>query len=177
MKRFTIPCSIAFLALAFCSGRFARGQQAESDNNEMRQIFDEDQKDRQTGMHSGWTPEVITKIGADDERHYKQVRKLLANDKLKTGKDFREAAFIFQHGTKPDDYLFAHVLAMVSISKGDPGGRWIAAATLDRYLHSINQPQIFGTQSITKDISSGTWTQDPFNRDLIPEAVRKVFVP
>lgn len=173
MKRSTIVILMFLLVVTPYSTKTIRGQQAGSDNQEMRHIFDEDQNDRQTAGHAGWTPEVIKKMGADDERHYKRVRELLAQGALKTGEDFRKAAFIFQHGSKPDDYLVAHILAMVSVSKGDSGGRWIAAATLDRYLHSINQPQVFGTQSFTTDMSSGKWTQEPFNQNLIPEALRK----
>ena len=30
--------------------------------------------------------------------------------------------------------------------RGGSADKWIAAATLDRYLQSINQPQVFGTQ-------------------------------
>jgi len=35
---------------------------------------------------------------------------------------------------------------LVAAAKGDQGAAWIAAATLDRYLQSVRQPQIYGTQ-------------------------------
>lgn len=59
---------------------------------------------------------------------------------LKTGEDFEDASVIFQHGDNPQDYLLAHVLAMAAMTKGDANARWIAAATLDRYLQSVKQP-------------------------------------
>jgi hypothetical protein len=46
----------------------------------------------------------------------------------------KEASFIFQHGNTVEDCLFAHVLAMEALVKGDESAKWIAAATLDRYL-------------------------------------------
>jgi hypothetical protein len=57
---------------------------------------------------------------------------LLESGKLETAEDFHDAAFIYQHGQKPDDYLLAHVLAMVAVQKGDakssgfPPQRWTA---------------------------------------------------
>lgn len=39
-----------------------------------------------------------------------EIRQLLAEGKLISGEDFSDAALIFQHGEKPEDFLFAHVL-------------------------------------------------------------------
>ncbi len=50
------------------------------------------------------------------------------------------------------------------------------AASLDRYLQAIGQPQVFGTQFETK-VVEGTkefqTTQDPFEPTLISDALRK----
>jgi hypothetical protein len=48
---------------------------------------------------------------------------------------------------------------------------WIATATLDRYLQSRGQPQIYGTQFRTNDRQPTT--QDPYNRTLISDALRR----
>lgn len=136
-------------------------------NAEMRKIFEADQKDRQPGTGKiDWA--VVNK---KDAARRKQVRKLLAEGKLRTGKDFERAAFIFQHGGTPEDYLLAHTLAMVAIARGQSGAIWIAAATLDRDLHSIHQPQIYGTQFVFKP--GGQVTQEPYNRHLISNALRR----
>jgi hypothetical protein len=89
------------------------------------------------------TPEQMT---TNDVARRQRASQLLNQGVLQTGEDFHDAAFIFQHGDKADDYLLAHVLAMMAVSKGDQRSRWLAAATLDRYLQMIGQPQIFGTQ-------------------------------
>jgi hypothetical protein len=84
---------------------------------------------------------------------------------------FQRAAYVFQHGDTPDDYLLAHTLAMVAVARGQSGAVWIASATLDRYLNSIHQPQIYGTQFRTKPNEPAT--QEPYNRTLISDALRR----
>ena len=70
----------------------------------------------------------------------------MLSGKIQSAKDYYSAGFIFQHGQKPSDYLYAHVLAVTAVNKGLHSAIWLSAATLDRYLQSIRQPQIFGTQ-------------------------------
>jgi hypothetical protein len=141
--------------------------ETDTPNAEMAKIYGEDQKVRQS-------PKTITKedwvvIDKSDAERRQATRKLLAASQLHTGRDFTEAAFIFQHGGAPEDYLLAHTLAVIAVSKGDVTATWIAAATLDRYLQSIAQPQIYGTQYITKNVPA---TQKPYNRDLISDELR-----
>jgi hypothetical protein len=107
-------------------------------------------------------------IERDDAARREQVRALLEKGALQAGEDFRLAALVFQHGSEPRDYLFAHTLALVALAKGDPSASWIASASLDRYLQSIGRPQIFGT-SFGPDGSS----QGSFDRDLVSDAIRR----
>ncbi len=135
-------------------------------SSEMQRISEEDQKDRQGSIAKiDWT--VVNKSDADRRE---ATAKLLAAGKLHTGEDFERAAFIFQHGDTPDDYLLAHTLAMVAVARGRNSALWIGAATLDRYLNSVHQPQIYGTQFWTKPHQPTT--QEPYNRILIPDALR-----
>jgi hypothetical protein len=83
------------------------------------------------------------------------VRDLLARGALRTGADFRKAAFVFQHGDSADDYLLAHVLA-----------------TLDRYLQAIGRKQIFGTQYTGRGGANPAMTQEPYDRGLLSDAPR-----
>jgi hypothetical protein len=140
---------------------------ADSDlpNADMAKIFDEDQRVR-TAPNIDWNT-----VGKTDADRREQTRKLLAAGALHTGKDYEEAAFVFQHGDKPEHYLLAHTLAMVAVSKGDATAIWIAAATLDRYLENIGQKQILGTQ-FSGD-PQNRWTQEPYDRDLVSDALRQ----
>ena len=140
--------------------------ETDQSNPEMQRIYDEDQKPRQNMSQIDWA--VVNK--QDDERR-KQVQSLLSRNALHSGRDFEQAAFIFQHGSTPDDYLLAHTLAMVAIARGSASAIWIASATLDRYLNSIKQPQIYGTQF--RSDHNKTWTQEPYERSLIPDSLRR----
>lgn len=122
-----------------------------------------------------------------------EARLLLEAGEFKTAQDFHDAAFIFQHGHLPEDYLLAHILAIEAIIKGDASSKWIAAATLDRYLQAVGQKQVFGTQYSSKSYlylmlhkddpnaanspearQKGN-TQEPYDRTLVPEALRGEF--
>ena len=108
---------------------------------------------------------------------------------LKTAQDFADAAILFQHGEGADDYLLAHVLAMEAVIRGDASAKWIAAATLDRYLMILGKSQIFGTQYpadseaaklparplVDARVSNVLRTQSPFDQRLLPDSVRVDF--
>jgi hypothetical protein len=108
----------------------------------------------------------------DVERH-EAVRSLLADGKLKTKEDFSYASIIFQHSSDPADLMLAHVLSSTAYGMGG-ADRWMMAATMDRYLQSIKQPQIFGTQFRTND-GGHTWTMEPYNRDTVTDAERALW--
>ena len=120
-----------------------------------------------TGTQTSSTPPTTKYRRTRDEA----AMQLLNAGSLHTGEDFTLAAFLFQHGETPDDYLLAHTLAMVALGKGYGGALWIATATLDRYLQSMHQPQIYGTQFLTSP--SKPATQEPFHRNLISDELRR----
>lgn len=133
---------------------------------EMRAIFDADQADREGGGAAiDWTA-----VSARDEARRVRTLELLGAGGLHSGDDFSRAAFVFQHGTGTDDILVAHTLAMIATARGKPEAAWIAAASLDRYLMRIGQPQIYGTQFMSPP--GQPTTQEPYNRALISDALR-----
>jgi hypothetical protein len=135
-------------------------------NEEMARIYEDDQKVRQNSAATRADWGAIEKA---DRLRRQRVAALLAAGALHTADDYRKAAFVFQHGERSDDYLLAHTLALVAVAKGDQGAAWIAAATLDRYLQSVRQPQIFGTQF--RGAGTAT-TQEPYDQQLISDALR-----
>ncbi len=159
------PLQVIAQQPAAAHGRLEEGTPS---NPEMKRIFQEDQAVRQnvTGI-----PANGAGIAKSDAVRRQQTMHLLTEGALHSAVDFNEAAFVFQHGSTPDDYLLAHTLAMVAVSKGDASALWIASATLDRYLHATKQPQIYGTQFFTR--ADQPTTQEPFNRTLISDALRK----
>jgi hypothetical protein len=117
-----------------------------------------------------------------------EVRKLLEDGKLTSGEDFSDAALIFQHGQTPEEFLFAHVLAVEALIRAGSADKWLAAATLDRYLQAVNRPQVFGTQYPGDKAAGNTpkpqadphvmntqRTQQPYDAKLLPDSVRQDF--
>lgn len=117
-----------------------------------------------------------------------EVRKLLEEGKLTSGEDFSDAALIFQHGQTPEEFLFAHILAVEALIRAGSADKWLAAATLDRYLQAVNRPQVFGTQypgdkaagntpkpQVDPHVMNIQRTQQPYDAKLLPDSVRQDF--
>ncbi|MGZ3404443.1 MAG: hypothetical protein ACXWKN_16840 [Phenylobacterium sp.] len=133
---------------------------------EMQRIFAADQADRIN------EPAVDFKVvAARDADRRARTHRLLDDGVLHTAGDYAAAAFVYQHGGATDDYLLAHVLAMTAVAKGDKTSLWIASASLDRYLMTTGKSQVFGTQ-FTRSKATGEWTQEPYDRALVPDALR-----
>ena len=159
--RFRGSVILVVLALMAFSPREANTdsqQHGQMTKSALRKIYDEDQKNRNDIE--------------GDARRRGQIRQLIAEDKVQTGEDYYYAAFIFQHGQRPDDYLYAHVLATTALGKGYAPAKWLTAATLDRYLRFIKQSQIFGTQfgSPVDDAD-----MDPYTKDLLSDKMRELW--
>jgi len=136
------------------------GQQAETtpttgqtSKSTLRIIYEQDQENRSI---------------ADRARCREQVRQLISEGKVHSGEDYYYAAFVFQHGQEPSDYLYAHILAVTAVDKGLRNAIWLSTATLDRYLHSVRQPQVFGTQFGYGDRDD----QEPYDRKLVSDPLR-----
>lgn len=140
------------------------------DNPRLKALFDADQAERDQD------PINWALLSQNDVKRRTELHRMLEQNAVTTGLDDYEAAFIQQHGQKPDDYLLAHALAMAALAKGYTQARWIAAATLDRYLQQSGQPQIFGTQTViqtaTETGKTAPPTRAPFNATLIPDSLR-----
>ena len=135
----------------------------DTSNEELKTVVARDQAARTSG-------------GADaketDADRRAIVRQMIDAGALRTGLDYRNAALVMQHGDQPDDYLLAHSLAIIGASKDDKVALWLCAATLDRYLQSLNWPQIYGTQFIYASPNTPP-LQDPYNRTLLSDALRQ----
>ncbi|PZR33051.1 MAG: hypothetical protein DI526_14730 [Caulobacter segnis] len=163
--------SVLCLVLSSTAPAFARDAEPAPDNAAMTEIFNADQAIRQ-GFTVGQKPDraFVERMTAEDAARRLKVRALLEAGALKTGEDFRKAAFVFQHGLRPDDFLMAHSLAIAAAARGSQQAAWIAAASLDRYLQMTGGAQIYGTQTTVRQGEAPTL--DPYNRDLIPDALR-----
>jgi hypothetical protein len=160
----------ALLASALCPGAAPAAAQAADHvptNAEMTAIFDADQADRQGGGAAiDWSL-----VGPRDQARQARTLALLNAGALRSGDDYWHAAFVFQHGAQPNNYLLAHTLAVIAAARGRPDATWIAAATLDRYLQNIGRPQIYGTQFRSRP--GQPTNQLPYDRTLVSDALRE----
>lgn len=133
------PCLALALAL-LCAAPLLAAAQAD---NELKKLFEEDQAERapQPGQAIDWNAIVLR-----DEARQQRVKALIAADSLQSGADYYHAAMVMQHSLEVDDHLLAHDLCVIAISKGEAKAKWLAAASLDRYLVGIGRPQRYGTQ-------------------------------
>jgi hypothetical protein len=133
-------------------------------NEELKNLFIEDQNDRKA---KNLTAEQIR---LNDEKRSGRLREMIDGGMIQSGRDFYYAAFLLQHGKFPADYLKAHSFAVMSLARNEPDAAWIAAASLDRYLMSIGQPQIYGTQTMAAN--DGGVTMEPYDRAVISDQLR-----
>ncbi len=135
------------------------------DNTELAEIFSQDQKDREKWqeINDGNIEELKKK---DDVRR-RRVQQLLELGAIKTGRDYFNAAIVFQHGRIPEDYLKACELAKKATELGEEGGKKLSAAAHDRYLlRSGGSFQKFGTQY--KKVG-GKWKLEPVDPSTTDE--------
>jgi hypothetical protein len=145
MRLSTLPLVFALT----CAAQTAQHPAPTTDNAELKQMFIADQFDRGNDPYDpkAKVPYIPgNDVTKNDAARRTRVRQMIDSGLVRTGADYFRAALVFQHGSQPQDYLLAHVLAEVSVARGGNYSRWLSAAALDRYLLSIGQSQIFGTQ-------------------------------
>lgn len=171
------------MVLAFCSiAVFAQSSVPSTPRppdtpSAVHRLYVEDQEDTKTIKDESTNAEYLQRVKVRQQT----LQTMLAAGQVISADDFLDAAFIFQHGDSADDCLFAHILAMEAMARGKASARWIAAATLDRYLQFIKQPQVFGTQYImdpTRPVRvagapfpSGR-TLEPYNDSFLSDSLR-----
>src|SRR5689334_5422706 len=105
----------AIIALALCTAAPLAAQRVKQQpaNAEMTAIFEADQADRRgVGAAIDWSA-----VTPRDEARRARTLALLDAGALRTGDDFWHAAFVFQHGSAPNDYLLAHTLAVIAAAR------------------------------------------------------------
>jgi hypothetical protein len=146
----TLGFAIAAIALWECllrpsassSSQAQPEKKTPADNEELTRIHAEDQADR---MPKDGKIDWLT-VGPRDAKRLARVHEIYQANQLVTGADYYHTAMVLQHSQKPTDFLLAHELCIVAISKGEQRGKWLAAASEDRFLMNIGRPQRFGTQ-------------------------------
>jgi len=135
------------------------------DNAELIEIYRNDQADRQT-ENIDWS--VVSK---KDSLRELRIYQLLDSNKVRTSKDYHNAAMIFQHGGDSTAYGMAVKLMRQSIELDSTANKWLLAAAIDRYLLSKDEPQIYGTQ-YQKFGKDEPWQLGKMDTTIISDAER-----
>jgi tetratricopeptide (TPR) repeat protein len=131
---------IVLIILSLGIMTFGYSQNQTKDNQELIEIYRNDQADRQTD-NIDW--KIVSKR---DSLREVRIYQLLDSNKVNTSKDYHNAAMIFQHGGDSTAYGMAVKLMRKSIELDSTANKWLLAAAIDRYLLSKDEPQIYGTQ-------------------------------
>ncbi|MBX9770643.1 MAG: hypothetical protein K2X29_04700 [Candidatus Obscuribacterales bacterium] len=146
---------------------------------EIRLLYEADQADRvqiESSRSATWQTQEMIKISQRDAERRKRTQELLNDGKLRSADDYYYAAMVLQHGDKADDFLLSHILATASLKLGREKSAWLFAASLDRYLMKIGQPQIFGSQfNNPQPADPAKWTNEPYNQKLVSDSLRKIY--
>ena len=144
-------------------------------SEELAKLYQADQADRDSDW-SKLSPQEFEALQARDRQRRERVREIVRARQLSTADDYFYAATILQHGNEPQHFLLAHVLANIAAFRGHKDGKWLSAATLDRYLASTKQDQFFGTQFFAEgSLSFQDMKLHPPLNGLVTETLQKEF--
>lgn len=132
--------AIILLSAFSCNKKSDKKSEVILDNEELIEIYNADQADRQT-QPIDWN--IVSK---NDSLREVRIYELLDSNKVRTSLDYHNAAMIFQHGGDSIAYGMAVKLMRKSIELDSTANKWLLAAAIDRYLLSKGELQIYGTQ-------------------------------
>ncbi len=119
---------------------------AARDNPEIKNLVDADQSDRKVNFSTQTADERNALIARDRQRNVR-IREIVTAEDVHTAADFARAGLVMQHSPKPAGIQLAHELAVCAMLLGDRAeGRWLVAASYDRFLRQLGHDQRFGTQ-------------------------------
>jgi hypothetical protein len=136
-------------------------------NFELIEMFRADQAARQGEID--WE-----QVRADDAERRESVLMILEAGGIQTALDYYNAAMIFQHGDSVEDIRVAHSFASIStaLDQSSEAARWLKAATWDRLMLNLGQPQWYGTQFV-RDEDTGRWKLYDVAPDIVTDEERK----
>lgn len=129
---------VVIIGFIFCNFKTSLAQEEVVDNLELIEMFKSDQADRTNHIDR----DIRQK---NDSIRETRVYELLDSNKVHTTLDFHNAALIFHHGEDSVAYGMAVKLMKKSLELDSTRNKWFLAVLTDRYLLSINKPQIYGT--------------------------------
>ncbi|GIK71453.1 MAG: hypothetical protein BroJett021_04410 [Chloroflexota bacterium] len=110
-----------------------------SANEQIRYMYETDQRDRLALR--------FLQLNQRDQARAQQILELHQQKMIRTPADLYQSAMILQHGTTPDHYELAYLFAKEADEAGFEGAEGLWKAAYDRWMLSIGESQMYGTQS------------------------------
>lgn len=144
-------------------------------NQELKDIYEQDQKERENWKE--WGKSIpLEEVQRRDAERLQTTLSMIENKELIEGIDYYHAAMILQHSNETAHYKLANELCSKAVELGENKAKWLYAATLDRYLlNSGSKFQKYGTQY--KKNKEGLWELCPIEPDTTDELRAKYNVP
>ncbi|HEX4857549.1 MAG TPA: hypothetical protein VFV17_00930 [Usitatibacteraceae bacterium] len=130
---------------------------------EIASLYAADQAARR--HHPPFGSEAYLALRRDDATRRARARELLPKAGALPAITLFHAAMLFQHGDALEDLREAHEFAGKAAASGYRPARWLAAATLDRWLMLQGLPQKYGTQVVPDGRRQRVWDTDPATSD------------
>jgi hypothetical protein len=143
-------------------------------SQELVKLYNADQEDRaffEAHPEKPQSEEVMIRMGIRDLVRRKRIGEILGEGCLNSSEDYKSAAMIFQHGIHPDHFFQAFVWAKKSFDLGDMSQKSLVALAADRYLVSIGQKQLFGSQAFKAQTMGSCFCIQPIENDF-PDSIR-----
>ncbi|NIR48489.1 hypothetical protein GWO43_20385 [candidate division KSB1 bacterium] len=132
-------------------------------NEVIQALFEVDQQERKE--HPVYGSPEYWRLRERDAQRRRQLLEIIENNGLSAPEDYYHAAMVFQHGETVVEIQLAHTLAKHGAELGYRPARWLAAASLDRWLMYQGKPQKYGTQVVPDGKKQRVWDVDPTTTD------------
>lgn len=141
---------------------------AQTDNNELQKMYNEDQSSRMS-KNIDWS--ILSK---QDKEREKRVYEMINSGQIITGKDYYNSAMIFQHGNDTIASSMAVKHMKKAIELDTTINKWLLAAAIDRDLMRRGKPQIYGTQYIMNN-GETKWKRYDIDTTQVTDEQRKFY--
>jgi len=147
-------------------------------SKELKDLYSGDQADRkeiEAHLDKTWPKSAVRKMASNDLKRRRRVAEIFAEGGFKTAADYGEAAMVYQHGTVPDHFFQTFIWAKRAVELGDSNQKQLVALGIDRYLMSLNQAQLFGSQAKKMTADDLCWCLWPVEASF-PETTRSNYL-
>ena len=172
---FSLLLGVVSLPVAFAATPFVSCLQdkarLELRSKELQALVKADQDDRDDWQ--GKSPDEMNEVVKRDEVRRKRVGEIFGEGCFSKHEDYAAAALVYQHGDNPDHFFQTYIWSKRGVDLGDSKQKRMMVLGIDRYLVTVGQKQLFGSQA-TKPNSEICWCLQQVEMNF-PDKLRKQY--